>query len=209
LLDNEHVEHINEGVRELIANTGDQDDVTPAPSGGKAEGGALEEEEPPSPPDLPVLQDLPPGWSGTPILCVAGRGPFDEAVAMMFEALLARHGLGCRREADVAVSSSNIVHLNGAGVKVVCFSYLDLGASPAHLRHSVQRIRKRIPGAALVVGLWGHEDMPDRERLPTIVPADCHVFSLREALRVCIAAASDRGDKPDAARDPKSGTAAA
>jgi predicted PurR-regulated permease PerM len=209
LLDNEHVEHINEGVRELIANTGDQDDVTPAPSGGKAEAGALEEEEPPSPPDLPVLQDLPPGWSGTPILCVAGRGPFDEAVAMMFEALLARHGLGCRREADVAVSSSNIVHLNGAGVKVVCFSYLDLGASPAHLRHSVQRIRKRIPGAALVVGLWGHEDMPDRERLPTIVPADCHVFSLREALRVCIAAASDRGDKPDAARDPKSGTAAA
>ncbi len=209
LLDGDHVEHINEGVRELIANTGDEDDVTPVPSGRKEEAGAPEEEEPPSPPDLPVLQDLPPEWSGTPILCVAGRGPFDGAVAMMLEALLAKHGLGCRREADAAVSSSNIVHLNGAGVRVVCFSYLDLGGSPAHLRHSVQRIRKRIPGATLVVALWGHEDMPDRERLPAMAPADWHVFSLREALRVCIAAASGSGDKPDAVRDPKSGTAAA
>ncbi len=211
LLDGDHVEHINEGVRELIANTGDDDDVTPAPSGGKDDAGAPEEEEeePPSPPDLPVLRDLPPEWSGTPILCVAGRGPFDGAVAMMLEALLARHGLGCRREADAAVSSSNIVHLNGAGVKVVCFSYLDLGGSPAHLRHSVQRIRKRIPGAALVVGLWGHEDMPDRERLPAIAPADRHVFSLRETLRVCIAAASGSGEKTGAARDAESGTAAA
>ncbi len=79
---------------------------------------------------------------------------------------------------------------------------------PAHLRHSVQRIRKRISGAGLVVGLWGHEDMSDRERLPAIAPADWHVFSLREALRVCIAAASGSGDKTDAARDAKSGTAA-
>jgi predicted PurR-regulated permease PerM len=211
LLDGDHVEHINEGVRELIANTDDDEDVTPAPSGGKkqAEASDDEEDEPPSPPDLPVLQDLPPEWSGTPILCVAGRGPFDGAVAMMLEALLAKHGLGCRREADAAVSSSNIVHLNGAGVKIVCLSYLDLGTSPAHLRHSVQRIRKRIPGVTLVVGLWGHEDMPDRERLPAIAPADCHVFSLREALQVCIAAASNAQNKPDAARDPKSGTAAA
>jgi hypothetical protein len=186
LLDGDHVEHINEGVRELIASTGDDDDVTPAPSGGKEEAGVPEEEEPPSPPDLPVLQDLPPEWSGTPILCVAGRGPFDEAAAMMLEALLVKHALGCRREADAAVSSSNIVNLNSTGVKIVCLSYLDLGSSPAHLRHSIRRIRKRIPGAALVVGLWGCEDMADRERLPAIAPADGHVFSLREALRVCI-----------------------
>jgi predicted PurR-regulated permease PerM len=210
LLDSAHVEHINEGIRELIANAGDHDDVTPARSGEKEEAGTPEEaDEPPSPPDLPVLQDLPPEWSGTPILCVAGPGAFDGAVAMLLEALLVKHGLGCRREADAAVSSSNIVHLNTAGVKIVCLSYLDLGSSPAHLRHSVRRIRKRIPGARLVVGLWGYEDMPDRERLPAIAPADWHVFSLREALRVCIAAASGSEDKPDAARDSKSGTAAA
>jgi hypothetical protein len=113
------------------------------------------------------------------------------------------------------VSSSNIVHLNGAGVKIICLSYLDLGSSPAHLRHSIHRIRKRIPEAALVVGLWGHEDMHDRERPPAIGPTDPHVFSLREALRVCIAAASGARDtlrsatrnparrRPNRARDLK------
>ena len=214
VLDGEHIEHINGAVRELIANTADEQDATPAPSkkekekdGAVAAGDA--EDEPPSPPDLPVLDKLAPEWSGTPILCVAGRGPFDDAAAMMLEALLAKHGLGCRREADAAVSSSNIVRLNSAGVRIVCFSYLDLGSSPAHLRHSSQRIGKRIPAARLVVGLWGYEDMPDRERLPSIAPADRHVFSLREALSVCIGAASGGQDKPDAGRDAKSGTAAA
>jgi predicted PurR-regulated permease PerM len=209
LLDGDHVEHINDGVRELIANTDDDADVTPAPTAGKEEAGGPEEhDEPPSPPDLPVLRDLPPEWSDTPVLCIAGRGPFDGAVAMMLEALLAKHGLGCRREAN-AVSSSNIVHLNAAGVKIVCLSHLDLGSSRAQLRHSVQRIRKRIPGAALVVGLWGHAEMHDRERLSAIAPADWHVSTLREALQVCIAAASTNRHEPQAAPDPKSGTAAA
>ncbi len=215
VLDGEHVEHINEAVRELIASTADEDDVTPASRAKdkKEKDGAVAaehaEDEPPSPPDLPVLDNLPPAWSEKPILCVAGRGPFDGAVAMMLEALLAKHGLGCRREEDAAVSSSNIVHLNGAGVTIVCLSYLDLGSSPAHLRHSVQRIRKRIPAATLVAGLWGYEDMPDRERLPAIAPADRHVFSLREALRVCIGAAAGGREKPDAASEAKPGTAAA
>ena len=62
-------------------------------------------------------------------------------------------------ETNAAVSSSNIVRLNGAGVTVVCLSYLDLGSSPAHLRHSIKRIRRQIPGATLVVGLWGDADV--------------------------------------------------
>lgn len=210
LLDGEHVEHINEAVRELISNTVDDADVTPAPSRAKEKAVAPEEDdEPPSPADLPVLQDLPPEWSGTPILCVAGRGPLDGAVAMMLEALLAKHGLGCRREADAAVSSSNIVHLDRVGVKMVCLSYLDLGSSPAHLRHSVERIRKRIPDAALVVGLWGQEDIHPRERLQAIAAADSHVFSLREALSVCIAAGSGSPDKAKVTRRPESDTAVA
>ncbi|HLH93446.1 MAG TPA: AI-2E family transporter [Xanthobacteraceae bacterium] len=215
LLDGDHIEHINEGIRELIASTADYDDVTPAPRREK-EGAAQADEPAGDPdgaaasfPDLPLLQDLPPEWSGTPILCVAGRGPFDGAAAMMLAALLAKHGLGSRCETDAAVSSSNIVRLDTAGVKIVCLSYLDLGASPAHLRLSVQRIRKRIPAATVVVGLWGHEDTPDRERLPALASADRHVFSLREALDACIAAASGTAPQADAAPTPKAGTAAA
>ena len=73
-------------------------------------------------------------------------------------------------EDNAAVSSSNIVRLNSAGVKVVCLSYLALGSSPAHLRHSIKRIRRQIAGATLIVGLWGHADDENREHLQTTPP---------------------------------------
>jgi hypothetical protein len=179
LLDADHHEHLNEAIRELIATTGDEDDLTPAPAGGGQEGGAEEKGKSSSHPDLPVLRDLPPDWPTTPILCIAGRGPFDGAAAMMLETLLAKHGLGCRREADSAVSSSNIVHLNSAGVKIVCLSYLDLGSSPTHLRHSIRRIRKQVPGAALVVGLWGTRICPILSGYQRLRP-QINTFSLCE-----------------------------
>jgi predicted PurR-regulated permease PerM len=207
LLDGEHVERLNEAVRELIAATADEEDATPSARKEKAGGLAREDDdtEPPPAPDLAVLKNPPPEWSGTPILCVAGRGPFDGAAAMMLCQLFEKHGLGCRVEADAAVSSSNIVRLNSAGVNTVFLSYLDLGSSPAHLRHSIQRIRRQILGATLVAGLWGREEN-DRE-LQTATAADFYVFSFREALSLCIEAASAGRAKP--AREEKSATAAA
>ena len=62
-------------------------------------------------------------------------------------------------EDNAAVSSSNIVRLNNADVKVICLSYLALGSSPAHLRHSLKRVRRQIADATLMVGLWGRGTM--------------------------------------------------
>ena len=106
-------------------------------------------------------------------------------------------------ETNAAVSASNIVRLNSDGVKVVCLSYLDLdlGSSPAHLRHSIKRIRRQIAGATLVVGLWGHEDVENREQLQKIAAADFYVSSLREALSLCIDAVSGGLAKPPATHD--------
>lgn len=197
LLDPKHVEQINEAVHELIADTSDYEDVTP-PVAARNDNditSVKENEEPPSLPDLPVLRDLPPEWGGKPVLCVAGRGPFDDAVARMLIQLLEKHGLGGSAETNAAVSSSNIVRLNSAGVTMVCLSYLDLGSSPAHLRHSIKRIRRQITGAKLVVGLWGHGDVKNREQLQTTPAADFYVSSLREALSLCIDAVSGGGAK--------------
>ena len=118
------------------------------------------------------MQDLPPEWGAKPVLCVAGRGPFDDAVARMLLQLLEKHGLGGCVETNAAVSSSNILRLNSAGVRVVCLSYLDLDSSAAHLRHSIKRIRRQIADATLVVGLWGHADGENREQLQTTTAAD-------------------------------------
>ena len=167
-----------------------------------------EDAEQPSLPDLPVLRDLPPEWGGKPVLCVAGRGPFDDAVAKILIQLLEKHGLGGCVEANAAVSSSNIVRLKSAGVTVVCLSYLDLGSSPAHLRHSIQRIRRQIAGAKVVAGLWGHADDENREQLRTTAAADYYVSSLREALSLCIQAVSGGWAKPPTTCDAGAGTTA-
>jgi predicted PurR-regulated permease PerM len=210
LLDSKHVEQINEAVHELIADTTEYEDITPPVGARKDNGSAPGEksDEPPSLPDLPVLRDFPPGPSAKPVLCVTGRGPFDDAVAKMLIQLLEKHGLGGRVEDDAAVSSSNTVRLNNADVKVVCLSYLALGSSPAHLRHSLKRIRRQIAGATLIVGLWGRADDENREHLQTAA-ADFYVSSLREALRLCIDAVSGGLAKPPPTRDAEAATTAA
>jgi hypothetical protein len=129
-------------------------------------------------------------------------------VAKLLIQLLEKHGLGGRVEDNAAVSSSNIVRLSSAGVKVICLSYLALGSSPAHLRHSIKRIRRQIPGATLIVGLWGHADDEDREHLQTTA-ADFYASSLKEALSGCIDAASGGLEKPPATRDAEAATTAA
>src|SRR4029079_16994294 len=53
------------------------------------------------------------GSGAKPVLCVTGRGPFDEAAAKMLLQLLEKHGLEGRLEDSAAVSSSNIVRLSG------------------------------------------------------------------------------------------------
>jgi hypothetical protein len=210
LLDLKHVEQMNDAIQELIADTVECEDATPAVAAGKDKGSPSEEsDESPSLPDLPVLRDLPPEWGTKPVLCVAGRGPFDDAVARMLIQLLEKHGLGGRVDKDAAVSSSNIVRLNSAGVTVVCLSYLDLGSSPAHLRHSIQRLRRQIAGATLVVGLWGHAENANREQLKTTTAADYYVSSLWEALSLCIDAASGRLAKLPEQRDAGAETTAA
>jgi hypothetical protein len=123
--------------------------------------------------------------------------------------LLEKHGLGGCVETNAAVSSSNIVRLNSAGVTVVCLSYLDLGSSPAHLRHSIKRIRRQIPGATLVVGLWGHADGENREQLQTTTASDYYASSLREALNLCIDAVSGGLPKLPATRNAGAETTAA
>jgi predicted PurR-regulated permease PerM len=211
LLDPKHVEQINEAVHELMADTIDSEDVTPAAVARKDNDSASVEEsdESPSLPDLPVVRDLPPEWGAKPVLCVGGRGPFDDAVARMLIQLLEKHGLGGCVETNAAVSSSNIVRLNSAGVTVVCLSYLDLGSSPAHLRHSIKRIRRQIPGVMLVVGLWGHADDENREQLQTTTAADYYASSLREALSLCIDAVSGGLPKLPATRNAGAATTAA
>ena len=106
--------------------------------------------------NLPVLrkEDLPPEWQGEhPVLCVAGRSLLDEAAAIMLGQLSTAHGLAARVETADALSTANIFRLETAGVAIVCLVYMD-AASPAHMRYSVRRLRRKLPEATIILGCW-------------------------------------------------------
>ena len=140
----------------------------------------------------PQKTDLPPAWQGTaPVLCIAGRGPLDEAASTMLVQLLGKHGLGARLAPYEAVSRDRMETLDVEGVAMVCVSYLDISGSPAHLRYLLQRLRRRLPkGAPILVGLWPAEDAALTDKTTqSRIGADYFASSLRDAVNACLKAA--------------------
>jgi hypothetical protein len=129
--------------------------------------------------------ELAPEWqTETPILCVAGRGPLDEAVAIMLAQILDKHGLHARVEGVEAIASTSIFHLETKGVAMVCVSYLDT-SSPAHLRYTIRRLRRRLPQARIMLGCW----TPDADTLREPAKPDDVAVTLSDAVRLCLEAA--------------------
>lgn len=143
-------------------------------------------------PDLPILKkdELPVEWQGDyPVLCIAGRTALDEAAGIMFAQLCNVHGLQTRVEGPDALSTSNIFRLQTEGVAMVCLSYLN-ASNPAQVRYAVRRLRRKLPRARILVGLWnGMADFEKATSVKEASKADELASTLREATRVCIEAA--------------------
>jgi hypothetical protein len=159
-------------------------------------------EDIPSNPDIPVLEktELAPGWeSEQPVLCIGGRTALDEAIAIMLAQLCNAHGLAARVEAPEALLTANIFRLDTAGIALVCLSYL-AADSPAHLRFAIRRLRRKLPLARIMVGLWGQDAERARE-ISEAVKADLFVTSLRQAVQICVMEAK-REDAVSVAETP-------
>jgi predicted PurR-regulated permease PerM len=138
--------------------------------------------------DLPVLEaaDLKPEWtSASPILCIAGRTPLDEAAAVMMSHLCRVHGLSAQVKGSDALSTANIFGLDVNGVALVCLSYLN-SANPAHMRYAVRRLRRKVPRAKIMLAVWRGRDQDQMDAALDSAKADVIVVSLREAVRICI-----------------------
>jgi predicted PurR-regulated permease PerM len=124
-------------------------------------------------------------------VCIAGRGPFDEAVAAMLGQLLQQRGLVCRRVPHGAVSRDSIASLDLSDVSVCVVSYLELAGAPTRLRSLIGRLRSRLPAGRIVVGLWPEGDAMLRDpKSQQTLGADAHVGSLRAAVAAVITAAA-------------------
>ena len=198
-LDRAQSQRIKAAVMEVVDDLADQDDQGRVKeTTHDAEAAAAIETVHDAAADLPVLtsERLAPAWQGeTPVLCVAGRGHLDEAVALMLAQLLQKHGLRARVEGADALASLNIFRLDTSGVVMVCLSYLD-ASSLAHMRYSIRRLRRRLPEAKIVLGCWVAD--VDVAMLRETAKADVVATTLRDAVKLCLEAARSSSASTDA-----------
>jgi hypothetical protein len=140
------------------------------------------------------LVRVPPAWSQPgAILCIGGRGPLDDCVAMMLARSLEKRGLGARSESFASLSKAQIDALDVSKVRLICLSCLD-GTSSAYIRFAVRRVRRRAPRAKILVGAWWLQ-AKDASTAPEFEPDDRafpepSVSTIVDGLRFCLAAAS-------------------
>ena len=129
---------------------------------------------------------IPPAWrTVSPVLCLAGRGPLDEVASSILAQLLGKHASDARVAAYELASCDGITKLDVEGVAMVCISYLEISGRPAALHYLVRRLRERIPGVPILVGLWPSEDtVLKNDRVRAVMRADYFTTSLREALEI-------------------------
>ncbi|TCR63173.1 AI-2E family transporter [Bosea sp. BK604] len=203
-LDAERLNVILESVREVVDDLSDHEDRKPQGTATRdAEAAATidatDEEEGAA--DLPTLtrEELGPAFqSETPILCIAGQGPLDEAAALMLAQLLTKHGLGVRIEAAGALSTQNLAQLDTEGAALGCLCYLD-DTSPAHMRYAVRRLRRRLPGARIVLSCL-RSDAAEPIDLQDMIRVDLIATTLRETVRLCLEEARAATGQPLSAR---------
>lgn len=211
VLTESQLERIRVGIAQLIEDLADRDDAAPEAKSslaGRLLSGRQDEDVPceaaPAVPDAPAPDQLPETWRRDgAVLCVAGRGPLDEAASMMLAQLLHKHGFGTRVVPFEAVSRAEIGSLDASAARMVCISYLEISGTPAHLRYLVQRVRRRAPEAQVLVGLWPADDaVLSDPGARTSLGADHYAVSLREGVEACLEAVRD---VPAAAPAPAQG----
>lgn len=120
------------------------------------------------------------------VACVAGRGPFDDAVSAMLQQLVEQCGARTRRVLHADVSRERIGQCRLDTADVIVVSYLDTHAALSQIKYLIRRLRQHAPHARIIVGLW-----PQVSPSGVVVPppdaigADTYVASLREAVESC------------------------
>ena len=195
------LQKIKDSMQDLIEDLDEYDDQEPeskdALEAAAASPPRSEQDLPKHPAPGKIEPDaLKPAWQGSaPVLCIAGRGPLDEAAASMLSQLLHKNGLNARVLQYDAASRPHIGALSRDGVAMVCLCFLELAGTPSHLRYLLRRLRQHFPEVPLLVGLWPAEQaILTDDRLRAAVGADFYTSSLRDAVEACLETA--RGETP-------------
>ncbi|WP_345816326.1 AI-2E family transporter [Paraburkholderia sp. PREW-6R] len=91
----------------------------------------------------------------TSVLCVPGRGAFDEVTTAIAVQLLARQGLAPVMATHSGYRSARADEPSFRDAPIICIVSLDAPESPPYLRNMLRRTREWRPRATLVVGVGG------------------------------------------------------
>jgi len=95
------------------------------------------------------------GVEKTSVLCVPGRGAFDEVTTAIAVQLLGRHGLTPMMATHSGYRSARADEPSFKDAPIICIVSLDAPESPPYLRNMLRRTREWRPLATLVVGVGG------------------------------------------------------
>jgi predicted PurR-regulated permease PerM len=153
-------------------------------------------------PEAPAENEFPAAWRANGVLCIAGRGALDEAAARMLAQLVEQRGLAARVVPSQAVSSGNISRFSADGAPMICLSYLEPGGFTG-ARNLVRRLRRKLPHAQIMLGLWTLDDAGAARRNATAeAEVDMVVTSLKDAVIGIVGAARKNTTGEDGARKP-------
>jgi hypothetical protein len=124
------------------------------------------------------------------VLCVAGRSFVDGAACAILVQLLGHRGIGARVVPFSDVAHARIDSFDPGPARVVCIVSTAISGEPTHLRRLAERLKRKLPQAHTVVGLWqADESGGDEAAKRRAIPANVHVSSLRGAVEAVVAAA--------------------
>ncbi|MDA8051763.1 MAG: AI-2E family transporter [Rhodospirillales bacterium] len=131
------------------------------------------------------------------VLCVAGRGAFDDVAAAMFAVLLARRGIEARVVPNDAISRARIAALDAHGMVMAAVLSFDFAGNPTHLRLLVRRLRERFGDVSVLLGLWppGDPFLGDGGAQEALGAAWC-VGTFGEAREAALAAVRETAAEP-------------
>jgi predicted PurR-regulated permease PerM len=115
------------------------------------------------------------------ILCLPGRGPFDNLTTLMLAHLFKREGIDASTSLHEAASRRKVGSLELKNIAAVCVLYLEIAGAPANVRFLIRRLKQRNPETKIVLGLLHPDALALPEHLERM-GADEYVSNLQGAL---------------------------
>ncbi|GGG32014.1 ABC transporter permease [Caldovatus sediminis] len=209
-LDAERLSIIRRQVEALLDDLADEgDEAPPEPLVGGPDGEAAQA----AGAARPATGRISPVWAAPgSVLCIAGRGRLDDLPAGMLAQLLGMHGIGARAEPNAVLRAADAGGLDPRRVRLCVLSVLERGSSVASIRYFLRRVRRRLPGVPVVLGLWhAAPGSPTLTALRAEASAEGEreevLASLREAVAFCLRAARTAAAREATPGGPEAGAA--